>query len=448
MSSNENDVQDAPSKSGEQEQQNLVSRVASLPLVSAAYDVVSTTYTSIKETHPVIRSICDVAETGVRTITSATVSGAQPILDQQAPQVSTASDYACESLDKLEEKLPVLQQPDDKVASDAEELVSSTLTSDKDAICSTDTGVKDEVTSMVGVAKGAVQESVEVTKSAVTSSMSTVVGSSMGQTILSGVDLELETSESLVDHYLPMTDEELAKLAVSLEGLGEAPVEQQSYYVHLGSLSSTLRQRAYQHALGKMRQARQRTLEALSQLQLTIDLMEHAKQAMDQKAHDGQEKLQKMWLEWRKGQPGGSEDNGSPQPEEMASQALATSHNLILQVQTACHSLLPNIQGLPAALQEKIQQAYENMGELQTSFSNVQSFQELPEGILTQTQEKVTKAQESLDELLEYVVQNTPLTWIVGPFAPAGDSTEKVEVPAEAEKVEVPAEAEKVEAEA
>uniref|UniRef100_A0A674JWB8 Perilipin n=1 Tax=Terrapene triunguis TaxID=2587831 RepID=A0A674JWB8_9SAUR len=413
MSSNENDVQDAPSKSGD--------RVASLPLVSAAYDVVSTTYTSIKETHPVIRSICDVAETGVRTITSATVSGAQPILDQQAPQVSTASDYACESLDKLEEKLPVLQQPDDKVASDAEELVSSTLTSDKDAICSTDTGVKDEVTSMVGVAKGAVQESVEVTKSAVTSSMSTVVGSSMGQTILSGVDLELETSESLVDHYLPMTDEELAKLAVSLEGLGEAPVEQQSYYVHLGSLSSTLRQRAYQHALGKMRQARQRTLEALSQLQLTIDLMEHAKQAMDQKAHDGQEKLQKMWLEWRKGQPGGSEDNGSPQPEVSLFSCSVALHL------TACHSLLPNIQGLPAALQEKIQQAYENMGELQTSFSNVQSFQELPEGILTQTQEKVTKAQESLDELLEYVVQNTPLTWIVGPFAPAGDSTEKVE---------------------
>ncbi|XP_039398820.1 perilipin-3-like isoform X2 [Mauremys reevesii] len=435
MSSNENDVKDAPSKSGEQEQQNLVSRVASLPLVSAAYDMVSTTYTSIKETHPVIRSICDVAETGVRTITSATASGAQPVLDQQEPQVSTASDSACESLDQLEEKLPVLQQPGDQVASDAKELVS-TLTGAKDAVCSTDTGVKDAVTSMVGVAIGAVQETMEVTKSADTSSMSTVLGSSMGQMIMSGVDLLPETSELLVDHYLPMTDEELAKLAVSLEGSEEAPTEQQSYYVCLGSLSSALRQRAYQHALGKMRQARQRTLEALSQLQQTIDLMEHAKQAVDQKAHDGQEKLQQMWLEWHKGQPGVGEDSGSPQPEEMVSQALATSQNLILQVQATCHSLLPNIQGLPAALQEKVQQAYENMGELQISFSNVQSCQELSEGILTQTREKVTKAQESLDELLEYVVQNTPLTWIVGPFAPAGDSTEKAEVLAEAEKVE------------
>uniref|UniRef100_A0A8C3FND6 Perilipin n=1 Tax=Chrysemys picta bellii TaxID=8478 RepID=A0A8C3FND6_CHRPI len=394
-------------------QENLVSRVASLPMVSAAYDMVSTTYTSIKETHPVIRSICDVAETGVRTITSATISGAQPILDQQAPQVSTASDYACESLDKLEEKLPVLQQPDDKVTLalvsglpvEGKELVSSTLTGAKDAVCSTDTGVKDAVTSMVGVAEGAVQESVEATKSAVTSSMSTVVGSSMGQMILSGVDLVLETSESLVDHYFPMTDEELDSTAAQLRGNAG---QQQSYYVRLGSLSSMLRQRAYQHALGKMRQARQLTC--------------HCGIAVDQKSHDGQEKLQKMWLEWRKGQPGGT-----------------TSHNHLLQVQTACHSLLPNIQGLPAALQEKVQQAYENMGELQTSFSNVQSFQELSEGILTQTREKVTKAQESLDELLEYVVQNAPLTWIVGPFAPAGDSAEKVEAPVEAEKVEAEA---------
>ncbi|KAM9138964.1 perilipin-3-like [Pangshura tecta] len=435
MSSNENEIKDAPSKSGEQEQQNLVSRVASLALVSAAYDMVSTTYTSFKETHPVIRSICDVAETGVRTITSATVSGAQPVLDQQEPPellVSTASDSACESLDQLEEKLPVIQQPGDQVASDAKELVA-TLTAAKDAICSMDTGVKDAVTSMVGVAKGTVQESMEVTKPAVTSSMRTVLGSSTGQMIMSSVDL---LSESLVDHYLPITDEELAKLAVSLES-EEAPTEQQSYYVRLGSLSSTLRQRAYQHALGNMRQARQRTLEALSQLQQTIDLMEHAKQAVDQKAHDGQEKLQQMWLEWHKGQPGFSDDdNGSPQPEEMVSQGLATSHNLILQVQATCHSLLPNIKGLPASLQDKVQQAYENMGELQISFSNVQSFQELSEAILTQTREKVTKAQESLDELLEYVVQNAPLTWIVGPFAPAGDSTEKAEVPSAAEKAE------------
>ncbi|CAM4675224.1 perilipin-3-like [Lepidochelys kempii] len=406
-----------------EEQQTAGHRVAGLPLVSSACEMASASYAATKETHPAIKAICEVAETGVRTITSAAITGARPILDQLEPQLAAANEYACRGLDRLEEQLPILQQLIEKVALDAQDLVRATMVGAKDAVCSTVTEAKDAVTSMVGVAQGAVHESMEVTKSAVTSSMSTVMGSRMGQMAASGIDTALGKSEQLVDYYLPMTEEEVAELATTpLEGPGEAPAEQRSYYVRLGSLSSTLRQRAYQHALGKMRQARQRTLEALSQLQQIIDLIDHVKQAMSQKVHDGQEKLQQMWLEWHKGQLGGSEDDRSPQPEEMVAQALATSHNLILQVWPTCHSLLPNIQGLPATLQEKVQQAYQNIGEGSLELSHVQSLQELSEGILTQTREKLTKAQESLDELLEYVVQNTPLTWIVGPFTPAEDS--------------------------
>ncbi|CAM5146571.1 unnamed protein product [Natator depressus] len=402
MSGNVSEIQAACPEPQGQEQQTAADRVAGPPLVRSACEMASASYAATKETHPAIKAVCEVAETGVRAITSAAITGARPILDQLESQIAAANECARKGLDTLEGKLPVLQQTVQKVASDAQDLVRATMVGAKDAVCSTVTEAKDVVTSMVGVAKGAVQESVEVTKSTVTSSMNMALGK----------------SEQLMDHYLPMTEEELAELATPVEGSGE----QKSYFVRLGSLSIKLHQRAYQHALGKMRQARQHTLEALSQLQQTIDLIEHVKQAMSQKVHDGQEKLQQMWLEWHKGQLGGSEDDHSPQPEEMVSQALATSHNLILQVQTTCHSLLPNIQGLPATLQEKVQQAYQNMGELQTSFSNVQSLQELSEGILTQTWEKLTKAQESLDELLEYVVQNTPLMWIVGPFAPAGDS--------------------------
>lgn len=59
-----------------------------------------------------------------------------------------------------------------------------------------------------------------------------------------------------------------------MEGSGEALAEQQqSYHMRPASLSSTLCQRDYQHALGKMRQARQSTLETLAQLQQTIDLV-------------------------------------------------------------------------------------------------------------------------------------------------------------------------------
>lgn len=66
--------------------QSIGTRVASLPLVSSAYGMVSTAYASTKESHPYVRSVCDVAEKGVKTLTAAAVSGAQPLLTKLEPQ--------------------------------------------------------------------------------------------------------------------------------------------------------------------------------------------------------------------------------------------------------------------------------------------------------------------------------------------------------------------------
>uniref|UniRef100_A0A8C3FI37 PLIN3 protein n=1 Tax=Chrysemys picta bellii TaxID=8478 RepID=A0A8C3FI37_CHRPI len=88
----------------------VVGRVADLPLVRSACEMASDSYAATKETHPAMKAVCDVAETGVRAITSAAVTGAQPILDQLESQIAAANEYACKGLDTLEGKLPVLQQ--------------------------------------------------------------------------------------------------------------------------------------------------------------------------------------------------------------------------------------------------------------------------------------------------------------------------------------------------
>ncbi|GAB0200683.1 perilipin-3-like [Grus japonensis] len=129
-----------------EEQQSIGTRVASLPLVSSAYGMVSTAYASTKESHPYVKSVCDAAEKGVKTLTAAAVSGAQPILTKLEPQISTANEYACKGLDKLEEKLPILQQPTEKLISDTKQLVTSTVTGAKDVLTSTVAGAKDAVT--------------------------------------------------------------------------------------------------------------------------------------------------------------------------------------------------------------------------------------------------------------------------------------------------------------
>lgn len=48
--------------------------------------MVSSAYASTKETHPYLKSVCDVAEKGVKTITAAAVGGAQPLLTKLEPQ--------------------------------------------------------------------------------------------------------------------------------------------------------------------------------------------------------------------------------------------------------------------------------------------------------------------------------------------------------------------------
>nr|XP_056700447.1 perilipin-3-like [Euleptes europaea] len=416
MSSEDNISSQTTAESKEVDQQNVVTRVANLPLVSSTYDMVSSVYASTKETHPYLKSVCDVAEKSVKTLTAAAMSGAQPLLTKLEPQIATANEFACKSLDKLEEKLPILQQPSEKVVASTKEAVSNTVNGAKDAVASGVSGV------------------VDMTRSVVSGSMNTVMGSRVGQMVATGMDAVLEMSEDLVDHYLPVTTQELIELAASLkvsesdwadlEGRTqlppvERPEEPQSYFVRLGSLSSKLRHRAYQHSLEKLQKVRQGVQVSVTQLYLMMEQMEHVKGGVGQKLQGGQEKLNQMWLEWNKKQAGSGEPVDSSVQPEVESQTLAMFRGLTQQLQNSCSTLISNVQGLPASVQDKVQHFRHTVEDLHSSFSTARSFQDVSATILAQSREQVTKALEAVDDVLDYVVSHVPLPWLVGPFAPA-----------------------------
>ncbi|NWI48925.1 PLIN3 protein, partial [Calyptomena viridis] len=360
--------------------------------------------------------------------------------------VSTANEIACKGLDKLEEKLPILQQPPEKIISDTKLLVTSTVTGAKDVLSSTVAGARDAVTSgvtgVVDMTKGAVQGGMELTRSAVSSGVSTV--STVGQMVASRVGSVLDKSEELVDHYLPMTDEELAKLATAVEGFEpEQQKQQQSYFVRLGSLSTKVQHRALQHSLGKLQSARHRSQDLLAQLQRALDLVgpspeppgspqgvphpptvgsplsqvEHLRQGVDQRLQGGQEKLQQMWLEWRKKQPGGGKDQVPP--ETVESGTLTMLQGLTQQLQSSCQPLLSGLQGLPASIQDTAGQVRHNVEELRAALASATSLQDVTGSVLARARAHATKARQLMDELVEHVASNTPLTWLVGPFAPS-----------------------------
>ncbi|XP_077345249.1 perilipin-3-like isoform X2 [Lithobates pipiens] len=402
MASNGTDTADHTEQSVEQ--QNLVERVANIPLVSSAYSMVSEAYTSTKDSHPYIRSVCDVAEMGAKTLTGAAVTGSKPIISRLEPQIATANELACKGLDKLESSLPILQQPADKVASDAKSLVTGARDVVVGAVTSTVTGARDTVTSavsgavsgVVGLATGAIQGSISATRSAV----STVMESQVGQFVTSSVDSVLGKTEEWVDHYLPMTDEELSQLASTVEGFEVAPLqqqkEQQSYYVRLGSLSSRIRHRAYQHSLGKV-------------------------ESFNQSVQGGKEKLHQLWVDWSKQQPKTGASAASEcgcEDQALDSRVLSMTQMMTKQLQTTCFTLISGAQGLPANIQERMQHLRQNVQELHTSFASVHTLGDLSGGILSQSRTKATQVHDQVNELFSYVMANIPLTWVVGPFAP------------------------------
>ncbi|KAG7235594.1 hypothetical protein INR49_002474 [Caranx melampygus] len=126
----------------------------------------------------------DAAESGARTLGTAATTGSKPLLDIIEPQLATVNQYALKGLEKMEEKLPILHQPADKVVSDTVGMVYQSVTGAKDAVV------------------GAVMGGVELTRAAVSGGISTVMGTRMGQMVSSGMGLALSRSEDWVNQNL------------------------------------------------------------------------------------------------------------------------------------------------------------------------------------------------------------------------------------------------------
>ncbi|XP_030398394.1 perilipin-3-like [Gopherus evgoodei] len=85
-------------------------------------------------------------------------------------------------------------------------------------------------------------------------------------------------------------------------------------------------------------------------------------------------------------------------------------------LKTIYQILLVIIEHFPINFQDMMQQVSHTTEVLHASVSTLDSFQDLSRQILSQIWEKVTKEEEHMNELLEYVVYSTPLCWFVGPF--------------------------------
>ncbi|XP_078063777.1 perilipin-2-like [Mustelus asterias] len=403
--------------------QNVIVRVFNLPLFSTAYDMVTSVYNLTKDNHPYLKSLCETAEKGVTVITSVAITSTGPILQKLEPQIAFANGYACNGLDKIEQKLPFLHQQTDQVVANAKDVVVTKVSDAKDIVTYAVTGAKEtvasKITGVVDKTKETVHESIEMTKAVVNGSMNHVLELRIAKLLSNGVNSALITSEVLVDHYLPLTEDEQAKETKRIDGFEVDPLKQ-SFFDRLGSLFTKVYQRTYQQAIVKVHNAKQRGQEAISQLRHTIVLVEYANKNIstaNKKIHDAQDKLYWTWVEWRKSNLE-NEDCESHAEEQIESRSLAIAQNLSQQLLTTGLVLVSIIQGLPQNIQEQAHSLNLLAREIYLTFKNKTSFKELSSQILSTSKDQLSKMKDSLDGVMDYLVNNTPLNWLVGPFYP------------------------------
>ncbi|NXC05746.1 PLIN3 protein, partial [Orthonyx spaldingii] len=151
---------------------------------------------------------------------------------------------------------------------------------------------------------------------------------------------------------------------------------------------------------------------------LPLPQIEAFKQGFNQQLQERQEKLHLMWLDWSRKYLEESGDESPAEPEEMESLTLLMACRITQQLHLTCSGVVAAIQGLPCSLQDKLKRALSAIKELHAAFLGASSFQDLSSSALTQTQRELAVIQEYMEELLDYLKHNTPLSWLVGPFSP------------------------------
>lgn len=98
------------------------------------------------------------------------------------------------------------------------------------------------------------------------------------------------------------------------------------------------------------------------------------------------------------------------------SRTLALARGLSYQLQTTCQGLAATAQDLPQHIQDQVLTITHSAAQVYTSFSQAVAFGDLSDGMLASSRAQLHRLREALDHTMDYLVNNTPLNWLVGPF--------------------------------
>ncbi|KAM6202040.1 perilipin-1 [Rhynchocyon petersi] len=229
------------------EQENVLQRVLQLPVVSGTCECLQKTYSSTKEAHPLVASVCNAYEKGVQGASNLAAWSMEPVVRRLSTQFTAANELACRGLDHLEEKIPALQYPPEKIASELKDTISTRLRSARNSISVPIASTSDKVL-------GAALTGCELAWGAARDTAEFAANTRVGRLASGGADLALGTVEKMVELLLPPAREESGPDSECQKAQKKPAKGKPSFLNRVGTLASTLSWHTFQTTAWALKQ--------------------------------------------------------------------------------------------------------------------------------------------------------------------------------------------------
>uniref|UniRef100_A0A8C5PX11 Uncharacterized protein n=1 Tax=Leptobrachium leishanense TaxID=445787 RepID=A0A8C5PX11_9ANUR len=173
--------------------ENAMHRVARIPLVHSALQIVSFAYRDVKNVSPLAGNFFDASERGVKAISQIAALSFAPVLHLVEPQIATVNQAALWMVDELEVRVPVLDQPANQVLSGFTGNMASWVH------C-----LRDQALNRLQNGIDGARASMKDAQDAISLVAITIGSLGLRELLTFGSELALSGAENLVDHYLPL----------------------------------------------------------------------------------------------------------------------------------------------------------------------------------------------------------------------------------------------------
>ncbi|GFN80449.1 perilipin [Plakobranchus ocellatus] len=266
----------------------FLNKLGELPIVNDGWSAALGYYTKVKDYNSLTKFTLGAAECSLKK--AAEIS--TPVMNRYQSQIDSVNTFACNKLEDIEAKYPLIKQPTEEVKDACVEYVQPVIKRVKPVVSYVN-GVVDNTqkkvtqikTSGTNLVVGVHDLGVNTVSQAVNMTLETPPG----RLVTSTVGYALVQADNLLDKYIPEEEQDCDEdddenigdedngAENQVEQMEEMPPSPARLTLHFQRLSVKLRRRLHQRARQDFHNAKKRTLDAISQLQQTLDIRDYAK---------------------------------------------------------------------------------------------------------------------------------------------------------------------------